>query len=118
MFEDDWDGFFDDASGRGPLLPRGHARRIPSSKPKETRRPAPTGMWLTADKRLLDIRKMENVHLLNTIAWVERQVRSLQDSFCDQAMDVDILYPEHKDLVAEARRRKLISKSKKQMVTS
>lgn len=82
-----------------------------------SKRPSKPGYWVTARGVELVIREMEHTHLLNTIAWVERQVRRLQDTFCDAALDVDRLYPEHVELVAEARRRKLIQKTKKVMVS-
>ncbi len=60
---------------------------------------------------------MEHTHLLNTIAWIERQYRQLQDTFNQDALDIDLLYPEHAGLVAEARRRRLIPRGKSLLVT-
>jgi hypothetical protein len=76
-----------------------------------------SGTWRTAKGQEIAFVDMEHSHLLNTIAWVERQFRSLQDTFCDGALDIDLIYPAHSGLVAEARRRRLIPRGKNRMVT-
>lgn len=83
---------------------------------RRSRRPK-AGHWLTAKGEEIAFEAMEHSHLLNTIAWVERQFRSLQDTFCDGALDIDLIYPAHAGLVAEARRRGLIPRGKNRMVT-
>jgi hypothetical protein len=86
--------------------------------PEEPRRGGPpTGYWRTAKGDDIAFVDMEHSHLLNTIAWVERQFRQLQDTFCDGALDIDLIYPAHSGLVAEARRRRLIPRGKDRMVT-
>jgi hypothetical protein len=75
------------------------------------------GSWQSADGRVIAFKDMEHTHLLNAIAYLERQYRQTQDTFCDGALDIDLLYPAHAGLVAEASRRRLIPKSKQQLVT-
>lgn len=77
------------------------------------RRKATPGAWTTAKGEVIAFGDMEHSHLLNTIAYVERQYRQLQDTFCDAGLDIDLLYPAHAGLVAEARRRNLIPRGKK-----
>lgn len=92
----------------------GEAEQVPA----RVRRPRRDGStWTTAGGVTMKFAEMEHSHLLNSIAWVERQFRSLQDTFCDGALDINLLYPEHPGLVAEARRRGLIPRGKNQMVT-
>ncbi len=81
--------------------------------------PCPAGYWRTAKGETMRFSDMEPSHLLNTIAFVERRYRELQDTFCDAALDINLLYPQHAGLVAEARRRNLIPKGgKNEMVTA
>lgn len=78
-----------------------------------------SGVWTTRAGVQVKFSEMEHSHLLNTIAYVERQYRGLQDTFDEGALDIDLLYPEHAGLVAEARRRKLIPRrSKSTLVTA
>lgn len=87
--------------------------------PERKRRPRKpkAGTWRTAKGQEIAFVDMEHSHVLNAIAWLERQFRSLQDTFCDGALDIDLLYPAHAGLVAEARRRGLIPRGKNRMVT-
>lgn len=88
---------------------------LPAARPRRASAP---GMWTTAQGRDVAFRDMEDRHLLNTIAFVERNYRSMQDTFCDAALDIDLLWPQHAGLVAEARRRRLIPRGKKGLVTA
>lgn len=106
MDADDW---FD----RGWDPPEG-VLRPRARRQKDT----PPGTWTTADGQTIAFQDMAHSHLLNTIAWVERQFRQLQDTFNESALDIDLLYPSHAGLVAEARRRRLIPRGKKGMVTA
>ena len=88
-------------------------------RPTRLRRSGEPGMWTTARGETLKIRDMDDRHLLNTIAFVERDYRGLQDTFCDGALDINLLWPQHAYLVAEARRRRLIPVGRKnELVTS
>lgn len=84
--------------------PQRHRRYAPK------RESAPRGYWRSAEG-LVAFVDMDHAHLLNTIAYVERRFRELQDSFCDGALDINLIYPEHAGLVAEAKRRNLIPRS-------
>ncbi len=88
-----WDDDFD--WGSGPL----------TARPK-----AIAGTWTTAKGENVKFTDMEHKHLLNTIAYVERNFREMQDTFCDAALDINLIWPQHAGLVAEARRRNLIPK--------
>lgn len=89
---------------------------IPVARPLRTYVP---GTWVTAKGDAIKFADMEHTHLLNTIAFVERRYREMQDTFCDAALDIDLLWPSYAGLVAEARRRKLIPPGKKhEMVTT
>lgn len=90
----------------------------PRVRRRVERRPSPPGTWVTRDGAQVAFRDMDDRHLLNTIAFVERDYRSMQDTFCDAALDIDLLWPQHAGLVAEARRRGLIPKGKKGLVTA
>lgn len=74
-------------------------------------RTAPAGYWQTRAGETIAFVDMEHSHLLNTIAMLERKLRELQDAFCDGALDIDLLFPAHAGLVAEAKRRGLVAKS-------
>ncbi len=89
--------------------------RIDPLPPRQKRK---AGEWVTARGETIAFRDMKHTHLLNTIAMIERKYRGLQDTFNEGALDIDLLYPQHAGLVAEARRRRLIPKNKKGMVTT
>lgn len=103
--DESWDGFFCDG-------PPGARHRPP---------PRPSGdanTWVTGQGQAMRFRDMTDLHLLNTIAYVERKFRDLQDTFRRGALDINLLYPQHAGLVAEARRRRLIPKGREnEMVT-
>lgn len=104
----DWDGS-DDRWGREPFESRVRRARVSFTR----------GQWTTARGEVIAFRDMSDRHLLNTIAYVERDYRGLQDTFCDEALDINLLWPQHAGLVAEARRRRLIPRGKKgEMVTA
>lgn len=87
------------------------SRKIPDHKDPN--------VWMTADRRKIPVHDMGDRHLLNTIAFVERSYRELQNTFDQKAIDIDRLWPQHAALVAEARRRGLIpKKSAGQLVTA
>jgi hypothetical protein len=73
--------------------------------------PVPAGHWKTRAGEVIAFKDMEHSHLLNTIAMLERKLRELQDAFCDNALDIDLLFPAHAGLVAEAKRRGLVAKT-------
>lgn len=77
---------------------------------QKSRQPNDPLVWKSANGRETPIRDLDDRHLLNIIAFVERSFRELQDAFCDDALDIDLLWPQHAGLVAEARRRRLIKK--------
>lgn len=73
-------------------------------------------VWTSADGKKTPIHDMGDRHLLNTIAFVERSYRDMQDTFRDGALDIDRLWPQHAALVAEARRRGLDPKEERRPV--
>ena len=85
---------------------------------EDERKRANPGEWIDGRNAVVRICDMTNRHLLSTIAYVERTFRETQDIFRDDALDIDLVWPEHTHLLKEAVRRGLIaSNNKNRLVT-